>query len=66
MLGNAVSNNHVKEVIRFANAEIHNIAAIIGGIGAQEAIKVITHQYVPLHHTYIYNGISGIAGTYAI
>jgi amyloid beta precursor protein binding protein 1 len=35
-----------------------NIAAVVGGIAAQEAVKLITKQYEPLDHTYFFNGIS--------
>ncbi len=33
------------------------IAALLGGIVAQEAIKLITRQYVPLNGTCIFDGI---------
>jgi len=54
------------ELCRFGNAEVHNIAAVVGGVASQEAIKVITGQYVPLYHTYVYNGITSSAGVYAV
>lgn len=41
---------------RYGNAEIHVIAAFIGGIVAQEAIKLITHQYLPLNNMLIFDG----------
>jgi len=33
------------------------VAAYIGGAAAQEVIKVITSQFVPINNTYIYNGM---------
>uniref|UniRef100_A0A7S2E762 NEDD8-activating enzyme E1 regulatory subunit n=1 Tax=Trieres chinensis TaxID=1514140 RepID=A0A7S2E762_TRICV len=55
---------HAREVVRYNNAEIHNVAAVVGGVASQEAVKLITGQYVPLDDTYVYNGIAGIAGVY--
>ncbi|UJR23369.1 hypothetical protein I4U23_026378 [Adineta vaga] len=47
----------LEELCRYGASEIHSIAAFIGGCCAQEAIKLITHQYVPMNNTLIYNGI---------
>jgi len=44
---------------RFGAAELHNIAAFMGGVGSQEVIKLITHQFVPVNNTFLYNGING-------
>ena len=53
------------EACRYGNAEIHNIAAIVGGVASQEAVKLITGHYAPLEHsTYVYNGISSMGGVY--
>lgn len=42
----------------FGGAEIHTIASYMGGVAAQETIKIITRQYVPINNTYLYNGAS--------
>ncbi|KAI0746401.1 hypothetical protein C8Q80DRAFT_1174962 [Daedaleopsis nitida] len=39
----------VGEVARAPTADLPNMAAFLGGLVAQEAIKVITEQYVPLN-----------------
>ena len=52
------------ELARQGNAEIHNIASIVGGVASQEAVKIITGQYTPLNNTFIYNGIASVGGTY--
>ncbi|RDA90000.1 hypothetical protein CP533_4800 [Ophiocordyceps camponoti-saundersi (nom. inval.)] len=46
-----------REVSRFANGELHNISAFTGGMVAQEIIKIITRQYVPIENICIYDGI---------
>lgn len=55
---------HASEMVRFGNAELHNVASVLGGVASQEAVKIITGQYVPLDNTYVYNGIAGTAGVY--
>jgi amyloid beta precursor protein binding protein 1 len=56
--------NYAKELARYANAEIHTIASVVGGVASQEAVKIITGQYVPFNNTYIYNGIASTGGVY--
>ncbi|KAK4934171.1 hypothetical protein LTR28_010844 [Elasticomyces elasticus] len=48
----------VKELVRAAGSELHNIASLAGGILAQEVIKVITRQYVPIDNTCLFDGIN--------
>ena len=55
---------HTSEMTRYGNAELHNVASVLGGVASQEAVKIITGQYVPLDNTYVYNGIAGTAGVY--
>ena len=43
---------------------MHSIAAIMGGVAAQEAVKLIAHQYIPLNNTYVFNGISGTSAVF--
>ena len=47
--------------MRFGNSEIHNISALVGGVGAQELIKLCTHQRLPLNNTWIYNGLISVS-----
>jgi len=53
-----IPNENLQELIRYGNSQIHNTAAIMGGITAQEIIKLITHKWVPLENTLIFNGIN--------
>lgn len=41
----------VAEFVRADGAELHNISALTGGMVAQEVIKVVTKQYVPVDAT---------------
>ena len=44
---------------RYGGAGLHNVAAVLGGVIAQETIKLLTHQFVPLDNTFIFNGVRG-------
>jgi len=55
-----------KEMTRYQNAEVHNLASVIGGVASQEAVKLVTAQYVPMDGNYIYNGIASVAGVYKV
>lgn len=46
-----------QELSRAAGGELHNISAVIGGMVAQEIIKIITKQYIPIDNTCIFDGI---------
>jgi amyloid beta precursor protein binding protein 1 len=61
-----LTKDHAKEIVRYGGGELHTISALIGGVSAQEAVKIITHQYIPLNNTFIYNGIVGCADTYEL
>ena len=52
------------EMTRYGASELHTVAAYVGGIAGQEAVKLISHQYVPLVSTFIYNGINGSTARY--
>ena len=50
--------NTIAELGRAGGAELHNISALTGGMVAQEVIKVITKQYIPIDNTCIFDGIT--------
>ncbi|KAF4555567.1 ThiF-like protein 3 [Elsinoe fawcettii] len=55
-----------QELTRAAGGELHNIASLTGGIVAQEIIKVITRQYVPIDNTVLFDGITSKTTVLAI
>lgn len=61
-VGASVSAKHAAEVTRYGACEPHAVAAVMGGLVAQEAVKLITRQYVPVNNTYVFNGIASKAG----
>ncbi|GMH45533.1 hypothetical protein BSKO_13490 [Bryopsis sp. KO-2023] len=46
------------EICRFGASEMHCVGSVLGGIAAQEAIKLITGQFVPLCGTLLYNAMT--------
>ena len=54
-----IKDDTIHEFCRWGGGEMHSIASVMGGVASQEAIKAITHQYVPLNNTFIFNGSSG-------
>eukprot|EP01116_Phalansterium_solitarium_P004896 TRINITY_DN16103_c0_g1_i1.p1 TRINITY_DN16103_c0_g1~~TRINITY_DN16103_c0_g1_i1.p1 ORF type:complete len:123 (+),score=42.81 TRINITY_DN16103_c0_g1_i1:65-433(+) len=58
-----IDDDAIVEMVRFGAAELHPIAAFMGGVAAQEIIKLVTHQYTPINNTFIYNGIPSSSNT---
>ncbi|XP_028406332.1 NEDD8-activating enzyme E1 regulatory subunit-like [Dendronephthya gigantea] len=58
-----IKDDYIKEMCRYGACELHPVAAFMGGAAAHEAIKLITHQYVPFNDCYIYNAMTGSSVT---
>ncbi|KAM0786806.1 hypothetical protein ACM66B_002238 [Microbotryomycetes sp. NB124-2] len=50
-------NRVVAEICRAGGSDLPQMAALLGGMVAQETIKLITKQYIPLNGTCVVNGI---------
>jgi len=59
-------DDYLKELCRFGGSQIHNTCAFVGGVAAQEIIKLVTRQWHPVDNTYIYNGITGTSTLFAV
>ena len=55
-----------KELFRARGAELHNISALTGGMVAQEVIKVITKQYIPIDNVCVFDGVSSKTAVFRI
>ncbi|KAJ3037594.1 NEDD8-activating enzyme E1 regulatory subunit [Rhizophlyctis rosea] len=62
--GTTISDDHVHEIVRAGASEIHTVAALLGGIVSQEAIKILTRQYIPMDNTVIFNAIKSTSTVY--
>jgi amyloid beta precursor protein binding protein 1 len=47
---------------RAGGSELAQMAALLGGIAGQEAVKLITRQYIPLSGTVVFDGIKSRTG----
>mmetsp|Transcript_10739 Transcript_10739/g.28169 ORF Transcript_10739/g.28169 Transcript_10739/m.28169 type:complete len:539 (-) Transcript_10739:46-1662(-) len=54
-----IDDKYAAEYCRYGNSELHNIASFIGGVAAQEGIKIITRQLITLNSVFIFNGTKG-------
>ena len=57
-------DDYLNEMVRFGGCELHSISSFVAGCAAQEAIKVITGQYIPFNNTFIYNAINSTTNVY--
>jgi len=51
---------------RYGVGSIHNIASFMGGVVSQEIIKLITHQYIPMNNTFIFDGARSVSNVFAV
>uniref|UniRef100_A0A4W5MKC0 NEDD8-activating enzyme E1 regulatory subunit n=1 Tax=Hucho hucho TaxID=62062 RepID=A0A4W5MKC0_9TELE len=61
-----VKDDYIHEFCRYGAAEPHTVASFLGGSAAQEAIKIITRQFVPFNNTFIYNAMSQTTATFQL
>ena len=52
-----VLDDLAEEAVRCGGSELHTVASMMGGIGAQEIIKIVTQQYVPCARTLVYDAV---------
>lgn len=56
----------IAEVERVAGGELHNVSSVLGGMVAQEAIKLITRQYVSVTGTCVFDGVRSKVGVFQL
>ncbi|XP_033897685.2 NEDD8-activating enzyme E1 regulatory subunit-like [Acipenser ruthenus] len=61
-----VKHDYIHEFCRYGAVEPHPVASFVGGSAAQEAIKIITHQFVPFNNTFIYNAMAQTSATFQL
>jgi len=53
--GVTIKDDYIHEVCRYGGAELHAMAAFMGGCASQEAIKMLTRQYIPIDNLLLFN-----------
>jgi len=59
-------DDHIHEVCRYGGAELHSVAAFVGGCVAHESIKLLTGQFVPIDNIVLYNAITSNVSTFKV
>ena len=62
----ATLQNCIEEVKRANGGELHNISSVTGGMVAQEAIKLLTKQYVPVDGVCVFDGVRSKVGVFKV
>lgn len=55
--GADLEDKYLREILRFGRSKLHNVSSVLGGVASQEACKLVMSQYLPLAHTFVYDGI---------
>lgn len=58
-IDSTICDDILMEMMRSNGKELHNISSIMGGIAAQEVIKILTNHYIPLDNCLVFDGIKG-------
>ncbi|CAI4232433.1 unnamed protein product [Auanema sp. JU1783] len=53
---NKIPSSAIDEICRYGASEPHVVASLVGGIAAQEVIKLATNQYVPVSNAILFDG----------
>lgn len=61
-----VKDEFIHEFCRFGRSEIACVSGMVGGVVAQEAIKLITHQFVPFDNTLVYDAVKQSTRTFRL
>ena len=64
--GVSVDDGVLLELCRYGGAELHNVAAVVAGVVSQEVIKLVTHRFIPLENTFVYNGINSTGARFNV
>ncbi|UPX19037.1 uncharacterized protein EKO05_0009313 [Ascochyta rabiei] len=57
---------YAQEFARAGGAELHNMAALTGGIVSQEIIKSVTEQYIPVDNTCVFDGVTSKSAVFKV
>ena len=63
---NELEEKYLKELLRFGRSKIHCVSSFLGGVAAQEACKLVMSQYLPLVHTFVYDGVTGTGQVFTL
>lgn len=59
-------DEHIHEVCRYGGAELHSVAAFLGGAAAHECVKLLTGQFVPMDNLVLYNAVTSNVSSFKV
>ena len=51
-----IDESFLKEILRYGRSKLHCVSSFLGGVASQEACKLVMSQYLPMNHTFVYDG----------
>lgn len=54
-----LDERYLKELLRYGRSKLHCVSSFLGGVASQEACKLVMSQYLPMRHTFVYDGVNG-------
>ncbi|KAJ9533463.1 hypothetical protein QJQ45_026456 [Haematococcus lacustris] len=60
----SLQDDYLQEMVRFGAGELHVVAAFMGGMAAQEIIKLVTGQFTPVAGTMVYTAMGCITSCF--
>eukprot|EP00871_Galdieria_phlegrea_P004796 jgi/Galph1/5317/GphlegSOOS_G3909.1 len=58
--------NYLKEMCRYGASELHSVASLVGGVAAQEVVKLVTKQFRPVNGWFIFNAANATSMTLSL
>lgn len=62
----ASASGYLSTLSKLHGKQSYPVASLMGGIVAQEASKILTHQYIPFQNTLVYDGINNKTDTFKL
>lgn len=61
-----LDERYLKEILRYGRSKLHCVSSFLGGVASQEACKLVMSQYLPMNHTFIYDGAFAKGQTFTL
>ncbi|KDD73499.1 hypothetical protein H632_c2115p0, partial [Helicosporidium sp. ATCC 50920] len=66
MVGVELPSGVVEEVARWGSGDLVSVATALGAMACQEAIKILTRQFVPVQGTVLLNAVHASTSVFAL
>ena len=52
-----IKEKFIREILRFGTSKLHCVSSYLGGVASLECLKMMMDQYIPMKHTFVYDGV---------